>query len=240
MDNAITKNTLLVYLEDMADASKVYFFGISSKADWTQSISTNLIRGAWGNLVQGVLNSDKQQDITITPVFDMESILALQTGTDFENGAATVKKTECGLPITDGTVAIKGEPVGTTVKVFDKYGKAYTGTYATGTVTVTTPPEDGYVSVVYDVSVTGNVLDLRADKFPKNYKLWGYTISVDPDTNEQISDVYIYFEKVQPDGNFTKTWAENENSAMPVKFLIMSKVGSNTYGKYISVPVAEA
>lgn len=235
MDNLQLRDTMIVYAKDLA-TSDVYLFGVTSKAEWSQKIKTDVIRGGIGNYVQGVLASDKEMEFSVDPVFFNESVLIMNSGVGFSNGTATVKTFENNLKVSGGKVTLAGTPKGSSVDIFDQFGKKYAGTYATGQVTITSPPADGsYVTAVYDKDVTGNILTLSADKMPKNFELWAYTIGYDPNTNAVKADIWLHLNKAMPTGEFS-VGLEAKNNVTPIKFIAQCPIGSTSFGEYISVP----
>lgn len=89
-------------------------------------------------------------------------------------------------------------------------------------------------------AVTGQVMDLNAENLPKNYKVQLRTIAYDPDTNNEVADVYWIFDKATPDGNLSEVFSAGENKVQEVNFLGQVPIGSNSYGKYVVVPREEA
>lgn len=241
MDNVIVSDVMEVFAKSLADPTKMYFFGIASQIDWTSKIQTTLLKGGIGNYVQGVLADSKEMTFKVTPLFFGDAEIAMLMGSDPTNGNITFNVSESGLKVSGGKVTIAGTPAtGTTnVNVFDMQGKHYVGTYATGTVTITSPPADGtIVTVVYPQSITGNIVDLAADLFPTSYEIWAHTIAKNPDTNAKISDIYLHLYKAMPDGNLNVQLKAGSNINVPITFNAMTPLGSKKFGEYISVPAA--
>jgi len=239
MDNIIVKDTMEVYLKDLSDATKTYFFGITSKADWASKIKNELLKGGIGNFTQGILFSEREEEFNVTPLYFSDSIVGIQHGVAPTSGSTDVMTNEnlkVGVGGT-GKVTLVGTPKTgtTTMEVFDAQGKKYTGTYATGVTTIATPPVDGtYVTVVYPQTVTANIIDLRADTIPKNYMIWAKTICYNPDTNAVVQDIYLNFLKAVPTGEINNAF-EAKNQGMPINFLCMCPLGTKSFGSYITV-----
>lgn len=236
MDNIVVKDTMEVYLKDLSDSSKTYFFGVTSSAEWASTIQADIMRGGIGNYAQGVLFSNREETFTVTPLYFSDSIVAMQRGVTPTSGSRDVMTNE-NLKVASGKVTLVGTPkTGTTaVDVFDAQGKKYAGTFATGTVTIATPPPDGtYVTVVYPQTVTANITSLTADSIPKNYEIWAKTIAYNPDTNAVVQDIYLNFLKAVPNGESTKTF-EAANQGNPVTFICQCPVGTKNFGEYITV-----
>lgn len=93
---------------------------------------------------------------------------------------------------------------------------------ATGEVTAT------------ETTVTGDVLDFKADSFPKNYFVQLKTIVYDPDTNEVVADLYFIFDKALPDGALSEAF-EASNKTSEINFMAQVD-GAGNYSKVIVVP----
>lgn len=237
MDNILVKDTMEVYIKDLSDSTKTYFFGVTSKAEWASKLKVDLLRAGIGNYVQGVLASDREEEFTVTPLYFSDSLVAMQHGTTPTSGSRDVMTAESNLKVASGKVNLTGTPKNgtTSVEVFDAQGKKYAGTYATGQVTITTPPADGtYVTVIYPITATATTTPLSADKVPKNYEIWAHTICYNVDTNAVLQDIYLHFYKAMPDGNLSNAF-EAKNQGIPVKFIGMCPIGSRDFGEYITV-----
>jgi hypothetical protein len=112
----------------------------------------------------------------------------------------------------------------------------FTGTFATGKVTITTGVAGDWYTVIYEEAQTGaNILDLNAEEFPKPHKVQLHTIAYDPDTEEIVADLYWVFSKARPDGNIAAGYTSGQNQQDIIKFACETPIGSSSYGKYVVV-----
>jgi len=232
----IVSDTLEVFIEDLA-TSNLYFFGATSETSIARKMKTEFLRGGFGSFIQGAIRSESEMTAKVTPLLFSEDVLGLQMGQSFASGTKTVKKSEGDLVISAGKVTIVGTPVGTAIDIFDAQGKKYVGVFTTGQVTITTPPASGIVTAVYNTSVTGNFIDLRADSFPLAYKVHMHGIFYNPDSNAIMADTYWAFTKAQPSGEVNLQFG-SKNVQTPIDFTMMCPLGSKSYGFYVNVPRA--
>lgn len=236
MDNVVIKDTMEVFLQDIATPTNVYFLGINSKATWVKKLSNTILRGGIGNLPKYILQTANEATYQVDPLFWGDSLIGILNGTSSASGTATVKVTE-KLQVASGSVTVVGTPSGTTADVFDPLGKHYVGTIATKVVTITSPPADGtWVTVTYDSSVTGNITNLSADKFPVAHKIFAHTVAYDPSSQAIISDIYLNFYQATPDGSINAALEAGKESVLPILFQLTTPVNSNDFGQYIVVP----
>ena len=94
---------------------------------------------------------------------------------------------------------------------------------------------DGSFTVT-DEEVTGDILELRTDKFPKNYKVQLHGIAYDPETNKVVADIYYIFDKALPDGNIEETFEAGSNKTNEINFTAQVSEGTLSYGRYVVVP----
>lgn len=236
MNNIIVQDVMEVYARDI-QADKAYFFGLISANDITQTVKQEAIRGGVGNGVISTLQSDKEIKFKVTTAINNDDILSIQSGSAFADGQFTIQKTEEAKLVAD-KLAISGTPKGTAAVVFDRHGKSYVGTITSGQVAITGGTEGEIYTVVYPSDVTGEVLDLRSDKFPNAHYIEMHTIGYDAETNEVACDIYYVFHKALPDGNINASYAAGQNKGNEVSFTALLPVGSKEYGKYIVVPRA--
>lgn len=235
MDNLIMKDTFEVFLQDIQTPANVFFLGINSKTDWVKKLSSTILAGGVGNLPKAILQTSNEQTFSVEPLFWNDSLIGILSGTTSASGTATVKISE-KLQVTSGAVTVVGTPSGTTATVFDSVNKQYAGTIAAKVVTITSPPTDGsWVTVVYDSSVTGNITNLSADKFPKAYKVFAHSIAYNPQTQAVAQDVYLNFYQAVPDGAMNSSFASGKEAVQPINFMLTVPVNSNDFGQFITV-----
>ena len=83
-------------------------------------------------------------------------------------------------------------------------------------------------------TVTGDVLEFKADSFPKNHSVQLRTIVYDPDTNEVVADMYFIFDRALPDGALAEAF-EAGNKTSEINFTAMVDSEGN-YAKCVIVP----
>jgi len=238
MNNLVLRDTAEVYLKDLSDNS-VYFLGLTSKADISQKIQQEILRGGIGNGIVGMLQYNKEIDFTVTTLLHADDIIAIESGAKQISGTYTVQANE-KLQLSGGKLTLTGTPSGSNVIVIDSTGKQITATYdtATKTVTVTGGTDGDYYTVIYPTSVTGSAIPLDTSMFPKNYYVELHSIAVDPDTNTVAADVYWIFNKAVPDGSMSVTHEAGKNNGDTIKFVAMTPINSTSIGQYIIVPRA--
>jgi hypothetical protein len=235
MNNIHVQDVCEVYLKDLSDPTKVFFFGITISNEVTAQIQQEVLRGGISNVVYGVAQSNKEMSFNVKTLFHNDDLYSIQMGSNFSSGSTIIQKSEQGT-VSAGKVTITGTPQGTACVVIDGLGKQYVGTYATGQVTITTPPSDGtVVTVVYPSTVTAQILDLNSKTFPKNYYVELHTIAWDIDKNTVVADIYWVFEKAMPNGGLTASYEAGKGNGDDITFTAQCKVGSSSFGKYLTV-----
>lgn len=119
----------------------------------------------------------------------------------------------------------------------DVYEIQLGNTFAEGMATIqkVTESADGTFTVTEE-EVNGNILDLDADKLPKNYKVQLHGIAYDPETNVIVADIYWIFNKALPNGNLEETFEAGTNKTTEITFTAQVPTGSSSYGQYVVVP----
>ena len=95
---------------------------------------------------------------------------------------------------------------------------------------------DGTVTAT-ESTVTGDVLDFKADSFPKLHHVELRTIVYDPDTNKIVGDLYYIFKKGLPSGALAEAFQAG-NKTTEIAFTAMVDEDGN-YGQCIFVPREE-
>ncbi len=108
-------------------------------------------------------------------------------------------------------------------------------TFSEATLDIHDVVVDEYGDVtVTETEVTGDVLDFKADSFPKNHEVQLKTIVYDPDTNRIVADMYFIFKRALPDGALSEAF-EAGNKTSDINFSAMADASGN-YGKVVIVP----
>lgn len=219
---------------------------ITAEAQLT-SISQTLginekIYGGIGNKPLAIMKGQKEVTSTLRNAFYDQEFLSLTQGVEIdEDGTANVYKTEKGLVVAEngGTleVTITGTPVGTTVYVRNAKGEVESATVATKKVTIPTghAAKDEIVSVTYQAQVTGNIVELDAEKFAEAFTVEYHTIAYDPDTNKVVKDIYIQLDHAVPSDEFEMSLENGSPIAPEVNFECMAAPNSTSIGRIIEV-----
>jgi len=235
MNNIIVQDACETYAKSLGTDGKVYFLGLTSATDIDQTIKQTELKGGIGNGTIAMIQSDKAIKFKVTTAVHSDSFYEMQSGTVAANGTYTVQKTDTDV-LTGGSLTITGTPVGTTAIVIDAHGKQFAGTIAVKEVTITGGVEGAKYTILYGESVTGDVLDLRTDKFPNNYYTELHTIAYDADSNAVVADIYWVFDKALPDGALSAKLAAGTNATDEINFTAQLPANTKSYGKYIVVP----
>ena len=86
-------------------------------------------------------------------------------------------------------------------------------------------------------TVSGEVMDLKAKNLPKNYKVQLRSIAYDPDSGEEVADIYWIFDKAKPNGSLEEAFTAGQNKVQTIDFTAL--VAGDSYGKYAIVPKAQ-
>lgn len=219
---------------------------ITAEAQLT-SISQTLginekIYGGIGNKPLAIMKGQKEVTSTLRNAFYDQEFLSMTQGVAInENGTATIYKTEKELAVVDnaGTleVTISGTPVDNVAYVRNSAGEVEPATVTTGKITVPTGHADAgeKVSVTYQESVTGSIVELDAEKFAEAYTLEYHTIAYDPATNKVVKDIYIQLDHVVPTGEFELSLENGTAIAPEINFECLAAPNSNKIGRIIEV-----
>ena len=200
------------------------------------------IFGSIGNKPLAVMKGQKEVTSSLRNAFYDSEFLALTQGVEVEKGeSATIYKTEKGLQVADnaGTleVPITGTPVGGTVYVRNVAGETEAATATTGKVTVPTghAAAGDLVMVTYQEAVTGDIVQLDAEKFAEAYEVEYHTIAYDPDTNKVVKDIYIQLDHVIPVDEFELALENGTPIAPEVNFECLTAPNSTRIGRIVEV-----
>lgn len=209
----------------------------------SQSLGINeKIFGGIGNKPLAIIKGQKEVTSTLRNAFYDQEFLSMTQGVTInENGTATVYKTEKELTVVDnaGTleVTITGTPINNTVYVRNSAGEVEQATFTSGKVTIPTGHANAgeIVSVTYQEEVTGNIVELDAEKFAEAYELEYHTIAYDPQTNKVVKDIYIQLDHVVPTGEFELSLENGTAIAPEINFECLALPNTNKIGRVIEV-----
>jgi hypothetical protein len=219
---------------------------ITAEAQLT-SISQTLginekIYGGIGNKPLAIMKGQKEVTSSLRNAFYDQEFLSLTQGVAIEeDGTATVHKTEKGLAVTDNAgvleVTITGTPVGTVAYVRNAKGEVEESAVATNVVAI----PDGHavagelVSITYQASITGNIVELDTEKFAEAFVLEYHTIAYDPDTNKVVKDIYIQLDHVVPQDEFEMSLENGSAIAPEVNFECLNAPNTTSIGRIVEV-----
>ena len=83
--------------------------------------------------------------------------------------------------------------------------------------------------------VEGFGIQVRADKFPKKFKLTYRTIAYDPTTMEHVKDIIIQFAEVKPSANFDLSFEMSTPIAPEFTLTVLKPQGCNVLGRIVTV-----
>lgn len=217
-------------------------------AQITQAVTENKLKGGIGNKTISLIRSDKEITLKVkNALFDLNWLSMTQGVTVQSNGTATVYGREDGLVTTGSTTltaTITGTPVAgtTSVSVVDTKGNIATGTISSKIVTLPANVVGGFnvisgdkVSVVYQQTVTGNILSLDSKKFSEQFTVEYHTIEYDPSTNLVVADLYIQFDSCLPAGAFDMQLQNGTALSPEIDFTALVPSGATEVGRVIEI-----
>lgn len=219
---------------------------ITAEAQLT-SISQTLginekIYGGIGNKPLAIMKGQKEVTSTLRNAFYDQEFLSLTQGVAInEDATVTVHKTEKDLIVTDNAgvleVTITGTPSGTTAYVRNTKGQVEEAIIATNKITVPSghAMENERVSVTYETSATGDVVELDGEKFAEAYTLEYVTQAYDPSTNKVVKDIHIQLDHVIPIDEFELSLENGTAIAPEVNFECLTAPNSTSIGRIIEV-----
>lgn len=219
---------------------------ITAEAQLT-SISQTLginekIYGGIGNKPLAVMKGQKEVASTLRNAFYDQEFLSLTQGVAInEDSTVTINETEKGLIVADNAgvleVTITGTPKGTTAYVRNGKGQVEEAAIATNKVAIPTgfAVAGERVSVTYEKTVTGDVVELDGEKFAEAYTLEYHTIAYDPDTNKVVKDIYIQLDHVIPLDEFELSLENGTAIAPEVNFECLTAPNSTSIGRIVEV-----
>lgn len=216
------------------------FYGCMDTTAISKTLDIEDIRCGIGDKLVGFVYSNPDMSVTLTPALMNEFFLEDASGNEFSEAATvTVKKYEY-VPFADSTgdatATITGTPVDGDVVVQSIDGTLYAATFTTGTVTVATEGAalaGKSLYVIYDESITADVLTFEADSYPKVKSLTLRTIAYDIDTNVEVANIYFVFEKVLGDGAMDLSLARSTNAVNEITLRVLP-TATGEFGKYIT------
>lgn len=233
----IVHDVLEAYVLDDVN-STAHFFGCLTESSINKTVNSEDIRCGIGNVLKAVFDTDQDITFSVTTAMHSDHFIEYQTGGSFSTGSHDLWKHEVKTAVDNvGSieVTIAGTPVGDVVKVIDKYNKEYVGTYAAGTVVITSGVEGETYTVFYEETTAGaDILEFNASDYATNLHVMLHGIAYDPETNAVVSDIYYDFPISKPDGNLDLAYALATNITPQISFRAISDA-TGKLGSYIVV-----
>lgn len=199
------------------------------------------IFGGIGNKALAVMKGQKEVTTTLRNAFYDSEFLAMTQGVEIASGNVTVYKRENELKVVDNSgsleVTIAGTPVDATVTLINARGEMETAALTTNIAAVATgfAQEGEFVSATYREEVTGEIVEIDAEKFAEAYKMEYHTIAYDPATNKVVKDIYIQLDHVVPSGAFDISFENGSAMAPELTFEALAAPNSTKIGRIIEV-----
>lgn len=95
---------------------------------------------------------------------------------------------------------------------------------------------DGTITVTPKTAQAGDVLDFKADSFPKIMNTELRTIAYDLETGAVVADIIYTFPKLMPDGNLNEEFGAGANKTQEIKFTALADISTGSYGKMMIIP----
>lgn len=184
----------------------VVFTSEAQTSTLSQTVDEETIQGGIGSRSIYTIKSNKAVELTVrNATFDLEWLAMTQGVKTISGNEFVVKKKIEGVLGEDLSIdAPESVADGDTISVLNKHKQSTKVTVATGSATV----EAGFaepgdkVQIVYDATVTGDTVEMRADKFAEKYEVQYNTVVYDADTEAHVYDLYINFFEVSPSSAF--------------------------------------
>lgn len=214
MKELLVMDVANVYITDI-DTGKILATTTTSANNVTATLEQDVLRAGFGGGIVATINSSKTVELGFTDVFFSLEYLALQQGTDVEEGATgTVLSSFCAKVEEDTTdpgnpvykIAVPADVTATSGILQDSDGTQDPVTITGSEIILSTLPATGVggqVTVHYEREITGQKVVIDSAKFPKYVQVQMHTRAFDPDTNTIVEDIYMKFNKCQPMGNTT-------------------------------------
>lgn len=237
-----------LYIFDTADVvverksdGEVFVSTETQMASITQSLGIDeKIFGSIGNKPLAIIKGQKEVSASFRNAFYNQKILEMTQGVKVvEDGTATVPQIEKGLLVVENAsnleVTLTGTPVGTTAHVTNPDGSTISAAITSKVVTIPTGHASAgeYVNVTYDVTVTGDILELESDKFSGAYKITYSTIAMDSVTNQVVKDIIIQLDHVVPTGDMEISLENGSAIAPEITFDCLAAPNTNKIGRII-------
>lgn len=210
----------------------------------SQTLGINeTIYGGIGSKPLARVRGQKEITATVRNAFlDLELLSATQGVAVKTDGTATIYKRENQLKaVSNGDqleITIEGAPIDDKVHLVNPQGDVVEVTAEGQTVSVPSEfaKEGDLLSAIYQEDVTGEIVEIRADKFSEAYTMEFHTIGYDPSTNQILRDIYIQLDHVIPSSDFELNFENGTPIAPEITFDCMAAPNTENIGRIITVP----
>lgn len=254
--NLVIADVCDVTLESLA-TGKVIMTAEAQTTSISQTIDEQEIRGGRGGSLIATIQSQKTIEAQLTNALFSLDFIELVQGSDIEDaekeeGVEPTRiwvKAQATATEDAGDIKLAVEQPADadaieTALIVGEDGLQYrvgvdaTGELETDTATLfpTEAPKEGdKVEVLVERAVYGQMVAIRADRFPKKYKMTYRTVAFDPRTMEHVHDVIIQFDEVQPSADFDLGFEMSSPMAPEISFTVTKPEGCNTLGRFMLV-----
>lgn len=224
--------------------SHVFATAEAQLAGISQTLGINeTIYGGIGSKPLARVRGQKEITATVRNAFlDLELLSTTQGVAVKKDGTATIYKRENQLKVESNVdqlqVTIKGAPIDNKVHLVNPQGDVVEVTAEGQTVSVPSKfaKEGDLLSVIYQEDVTGEIVEIRADKFSEAYTMEFHTIGYDPNTNQVVRDIYIQLDHVIPSADFELNFENGTPIAPEITFDCLAAPNTENIGRIITVP----
>lgn len=95
---------------------------------------------------------------------------------------------------------------------------------------------DGTLTVTEETAQAGDVLDFKANAFPKISEVQLRTIAYDVETGDVAADVIYVFPRALADGNLNEEFGAGANKTQELNFTALVDTKTDSYGKMMIIP----
>lgn len=225
-----------VTLESLADG-KVIMTAEAQTTSISQTIDEQEIRGGRGGGLIATIQSQKTIETQLTDALFSLDYIELVQGSDIEEGEVSYWVNAKATVTADGFTI---EDTGVTkALITGADGTQTPADVETGVITVDTTTafpdatEGDEVEILVQKTATGQMVEIRTDRFPKKYKMTYRTVALDPKSMEHVHDVIIQFDEVQPSANFDLGFEMSTPMTPEISFKVTKPEGCNGLGRFI-------
>lgn len=201
------------------------------------------IYGGIGSKPLARIRGQKEVTATVRNAFlDLELLATTQGVAVEKDGTATIYKRENELEVKENgegqlQITIVGTPLDGKVHLVNPQNEIVEITVEGQVIDVPVDfaQKGQLLSAIYQEDVTGEVVEMRGDKFPEAFTMEFHTIGYDPDTNRVIRDIYIQLDHVVPSAEFELNFENGTPIAPEITFDCLTAPNAENIGRIITV-----